>query len=102
MSPCVSVGLEGPNLLAVCPWCLHARRQSPTLYELEPDDKRLLLPGSGLAELGMGFQAGDPECTVPIFPQHCAEETLRSWFCPLNVAHSYLWKLCNLSEISQS
>lgn len=68
MSPCVSVGLEGPNLLAVCPLVSACTAAEPTLYELEPDDKRLLLPGSGrLAELGMGFQAGDPECTVPIF-----------------------------------
>ena len=68
MSPRVSVGLEGPNLLAVCPLVSACTAAEPTLYELEPDDKHLILPRSGrLAELGMGFQAGDPECTVPIF-----------------------------------
>ena len=68
MSPRISVGLEGPNLLAVCPLVSACTAAEPTLYELEPDDKRLILPRSGrLAELGMGFQAGDPECIVPIF-----------------------------------
>ena len=68
MSPRVSVGLEGPNLPSVCPLVSACTAAEPTLYEPEPDDKRLILPRSGrLAELGIGFQAGDPECTVPIF-----------------------------------
>lgn len=67
MSPCISLGLEGPSLLAMCPSVYACTAAEPTLCELEPDDKRLLLPRSGrLAELGVGFQAGDPEPTVPI------------------------------------
>lgn len=98
MSPRVSVGLEGPNLLAVCPLVSACTAAEPTLYELEPDDKRLILPRSGrLAELGMGFQAGTLNALFPSSScQRCAEKSEVLVPRPLNVAHSYLWKLCDL------